>query len=201
MRVSGILQSTLHKSTHLLPTNILWRQYGYIAHRWENLNTQRSDNSPKVTSWPWMWLNQKLNPVSLAPEYLLPNSTIVTLNSVYFSSTEIFIWELGKALFNVNNYINDQDHKILLCPKEIPQEHSLNPESSKNQKYLQPSMHQIPFKNSDWYSVTSRMNFENIKYIISFNHTLLFKNFRSYAFSILHIFYFSHLNHKSNTNF
>lgn len=32
----------------------------------------------------------------------------------------------------MNNYVNDQDHKILLRPKEMPWEYILDPESSKS---------------------------------------------------------------------
>lgn len=120
-------------------------------------------DSPRSHSWNVAEPEPKPSQFGSRGSALKLHTTDSQLFLFFFYRNIYFIWYLWKTLFNVHNYINDQDHKILLCPKEITTGIHFRILKAINQKYPQPPMHQIPLKNSDWYNVILRRNFENVK--------------------------------------
>lgn len=82
----------------------------------EGMNEAHTKLVPLSTIHQEKWQNQNLNLVGLAPDGGLFNSTVLSLNSIYFCLTEIFFYMIvTKAL--LNSYVNKTTE--YLFPKEI----------------------------------------------------------------------------------
>lgn len=113
-------------------------------------------DSPRSHSWNAAEPEPKPSQFGSRGPALKLHTTDSQLFLFFFYRNIYFIWYLWKTLFNVHNYINDQDHKILLCPKEITTGIHFRIDPLEN-------LRQIPFFNS----VLDRASFQMLLFMNS----------------------------------